>query len=387
LGGVLAALLVLIPFWDRLFFRSPVARLWRVKRDRRSRVVLVGAAAVLAVLLHLVRYDGPLATVMAFRRLYHERQWDALLDKAASNRSGDLRVQFMTNVALYHKGKLLDEMFGYPQTWGPRGLVMNFSGKSGFGPADDDTTRSMYNSDLFYEMGHANAALRHAYNQMWAWGPTYDVLERMAECSMVNGNEEMASKYVSLLEKTLFHRGFARRYRAMLADADAAERELAERRARLPAADKGMFGHPAVPLRTLFESNLNNRMAFEYLIAWLLLDKQDVSIATIGANVEHFRRLGYASIPVHCQEALLLGEGARGIPVDLRGFRYDAATEARVERFFQEMAAEPDPTGAAEQARTAYGDTYPFYYFFVPTPTDQRRGPQSGGFGGTLREE
>ena len=388
LAVLLVALVLLIPFWGRLFSRTPVAGLWRVKRDRRSRVALVIATVVLAILLHVVRYDGPLARVVACRRLYKQRQWDALLEKAKRNRSEDLRLQFMTNFALYRKGRLLDEMFHYPQAWGTRGLVLNFSGKAGLSPAEDDTSRGMYNSDLFYEMGHVNAAFRHAYNQMWAWGPTYDVLERMAECSMANGNYELASKYLNLLDRTLFHRRFARRYQAMIADPQAADREFGDLRNRLPVVEGRMFGHPGLPLRTLFESNLDNRMAFEYLVAWLLLDKQEISLATIGANVEHFERLGYASMPTHCQEALLLAERARGGPGDGPRLPYDEATAARVDRFFQDLSGYEDLQSGAEQARDRYGDTYMFYYFFVVTPTQGRRRTETGGgFGGTLREE
>ncbi|MFV1966151.1 MAG: DUF6057 family protein, partial [Pirellulaceae bacterium] len=336
----------------------------------------------------VARYDASLATVVACEQLYKQRQWDALLEQTRGTRQADLRLQFMTNFALCQQGKLLDEMFRYPQSWGTRGLVLNFSGKAGLSSAEDDTSRGMYNSDLFYEMGHVNAAFRHAYNQIWAAGTTYEALERMAQCCAVNGNDALAIKYLNLLDKTLFHQRFARRYKAILADPVAAEREFGERRKRLPLVDHNMFGHPATPLLTMFETRPDNRLAFDYLMAWMLLDKTDRALETIAVNAEHFRGAGYHSIPAHCQEAMLIREGARDTPVDLAGHHYDAAIAERVNGFLQDLSAHPDRQEALGEFRVRSRDTYLFYYFFVTPPAPQRQGmPMSGGVGGTVRVE
>ncbi len=388
LAVALGVLLLVVPFWGRLFSGTSLSAFWRAKPDRASRVALAVAIPVLAIFAHLIRYDAPLATVVACHQLYKQRQWDALLEKAKGNPFGDVRLQFMTNFALYHKGTLLDEMFSYPQPWGSRGLVFNFTGRPGLTAAEDDTGKGMYNSDLFYEMGHVNAALRHAYNHMCLRGTTYDNMKRMAQCSMVNGNYAMAAKYLNVLERTLFHGDFARRYQAILADADAAEREFDDLRTRLPDVDGYMFEDPTVPFVTLLAKRPDNRMGLDYLVAWLLLDKGQDSITTIAGNVDLFRTAGYVSIPSHCQEALLLKERAERMRVDLRGFRYDAAAIAHVDKFLQNSAPYLGGQGPPEQTRALYGNTYMFYYFFVTTPRQSRRitGPRSG-FGGTTRVE
>jgi hypothetical protein len=388
LAAVLCVSLLGIPFWGRLFSGTRAASFWRARPDKRKRLALAVAISLVAILLHVVRYNGQLATLAACRRAYRQRQWVALLEEAKGNPYGNLPIEFMTNFALWHKGTLLDEMFRYPHVWGTRGLVLHFSGRSVSNPAEDDTAMGMYNSDLFYEMGHVNAAFRHAYNALWAHGRTYEILKRMAECSMANGNDAMAAKYLNILERTLFHRDFARRYKAILADPGAVEREFRELRERLPTADGMMFGHPAVPLLTLLEAEPDNRMAFDYLTAWLLLDKKRSSLAAICANVEHFRTAGYASIPTHCQEAMLLMERAERTPVDLRGFRYDEGTTARVQGFLQGLSGLEDPEDAAKLVQARYGETYLFYYFFVDTPIEpQQLTGAGGGFGGTTRQE
>ncbi len=387
LGALLVALLVLVPFWGRLFARTPLAWFWRPRLDRSRRVLIVLTIPILALLVHRVRYDAPLARAVDCRRLYRARKWDSLLEEIGDNPSGDLVLQFMTNSALYHQGRLLDEMFAYPQVWGTRGLVFHFTGKGEMTSEHDDSAEAMYNSDLFYEMGHVNAAFRHAYNSLWAWGRTYEVLRRMAECSMANGNYAMASKYLNLLEKTLFHRDFARRYQAMLADPDARKREFGELRKRRPTVDRNMLAHPTTPFMTLLESNPDNRMAFEYLVAWLLLEKNRDSLAAVCANAEQFSRMGYASVPVHCQEALLLAERANVARVGLPGFRPGRTVAARMEGFFQSLAEYEIGEPAPEPTRAAYADTYPFYFFFVTTAEEHERSETRGEYSGTSRVE
>lgn len=362
--------LLLIPFWGRFSCSARLATFWRSAPRRWRRIGPVVALAVFALTFHFIRYDGAMSSLVACRRQYKLEQWDALLGQARQDRYGDPRVQFMTNFALCRERKLLDEMFGYAQVWGPRGLVFNFF-DTDVPPAEDDSYRAMYNSDLFYEMGHINASFRHVYNYMWAREMSYDVLKRMALCSMVNGNYPMATKHLNLLERTTFHRGFARRYKAILADPNAAEREFRDREERLPVVEGHMRGHPVKPFLQLLESQSDNRMAFDYLMAWILLDKS--AIADIPRILDQFEIAGYTSLPIHCQEALLLLERLQGEAIDLQGFRYDEATAARVEDFFRHASRLQGQEDAHLDLEVLYGDTYMFYYFFLGPPPDARR--------------
>ena len=385
LAVALCGLLFVLPFWGRLFSGPRLATFWQIKAGRRNYVALTIAFCVIAFLLHLNRYDARLATIVACRQLYKARQWDALLEKAKDNPFGDLRVQFMTNFALYHKGKLLDEMFSYPQPRGTRGVFLNFTGTEAASPGEDDTDDGMYNSDLLYEMGHANYSRWHAYNCISMYGKTYEAVQRMAQCSMLNGNYSMARKYLNLLEKTIFYRDLARRYKAIIADPDAAEREFGDLRKCLPTV-RGS-GHPVKYFTTLLESKPDNRMARDYLVAWLLLDKRQDSLAAIYADIGQLRVVGYDSIPTHCQEAMLLVENAERTLRDTRESRYDRAIVARVDRFLQAISGN-GVSQDMERIRALYGDMYLFYCFCVTTPGDVPRaaGPD-GGFGGGSREE
>ena len=373
----------LIPFWGRLPRKTRPASRDRAEPRKWKRVVLAIAFSILAILLHVIRYDTTLSTIVTCRKLYKNEQWDALLTEAKNCPSTHLDLQFMTNFALCKKQRLLDEMFEYPQMWGTRGLVLNFSALGGLSPADDDSVRAMYNSDLFYEMGHINLAYRHAYDNMHAEGETYDALKRMAQCSMVNGNYAMAAKYLNMLDRTLYHNEFARRYRAIIADPVAADREFRDRRERRPAIDVSMRQHPLFHISALL-ADKDNRMAFDYVTAFLLLDKTKDSITTISQNVSHFRNAGYVSIPTHCQEVLLLWEKQEGTTIDLLGYRYDQGTTILVTEFLEDLSRYRDGRGAAQGMQGRYGDTYMFFCFFVPTPAELRQLSSGGDGSGTM---
>ena len=387
LSALLVVSILLISFWDGLFSRTSVASFWRIPPGRRSRIALAVATVILVLLVHSIRYDRVFSNVMACQQLYNQQRWDALLEEAGDNPDGELHVQFMTNSALWHQGKLLDEMFHYPQTWGTRGLVFNMAGMTGLDPDDDDTSWAMYNSDLFYEMGHINASFRHAYN-LWALAERYEPLKRMAQCSMVNGNDALAAKYLRLLQKSLFYRGWARRYQAILADPNAAEKEFAEIRRRLPATDGLMYKHPTVPLYSLLETRPDNRMAFDYLMAWLLLDKRKLSLAVLCGSIEAFKKAGYASLPIHCQEAIRLVERGENRAVDLSGYGRAPEAVAGVDHFIEDLASHSQQPDAGPWIRSRYGKTYPYYFFCIRTPREKRPSTQpQSGFGGTSRQE
>ena len=293
------AYLLLMPFWARI---SWGARLESFLHSKTGTTVRLALLIVLAVSLLYVLFDPQAKDFAHYHQLYKRGQWDAILTKAKRNPSRQLMTQFFTHYALYQKGKLLEEMFNYPNTRGTRGLVLNFFRRAGYTPAQGDLPGAMYNSDLFFEMSYINAAFRHAFNHMVLLGKTYENVKRIVECNIVNGNYRIAEKYLNMLEKTLFYKKFARRHKSLIADANAADRYFAESRTQLPNVELDMYISKFVPMLAAVKGNPQNRMAFDYLMAWCLLDK--VSIPMVAENIRYLREAGYTSIPTHLQENL-----------------------------------------------------------------------------------
>jgi len=346
-------IMLLMPLWAGIPLGARLESFCNSARGLAAQAMLL---VVLAVVLLRHSYDPATKRFADYHRLYRREQWDEILDKSRKDPLAHRIGQFFTNYALHRKGKLLEEMFNYPQVWGTHGLILSFSKEA------EILRMAMYNSDLFLEMGHVNAAFRFAYNQM-NLGRTYANLERIAECSMANGNYEMAEKYLDILVKTLFHREFARRYKSIIADARAADREFAELRARHPTFELDIDIGEIGILLSVLESDPRNRMAFDYLTAWHLLDKD--AIPLIAADVRGFEEAGYTSLPTHCQEALMVWEKLYGRTFDKRDFEYAADTGARFDRFREQVQQYADRSSAQRGLMAEFGGTYMFYYTIV----------------------
>ena len=360
-GLPLCCIMLLMPFWARIPWGARLKSFF----DSRRGLVVQGALLVVFALFLLHRsYDPATKLFVDYHRLYKSRQWDEILDKAMENPLPHRIGQFFTNCALYHKGKLLEEMFNYPQVWGTHGLVISFS-KDG-----ESLLMAMYSSDLFFEMGHTNAALRFAYNQM-NLGRTYARLVRIAECNMVNGSYEIAEKYLNILGRTLFHREFAHHYKNVIADPRAADRHFAALRAWRPTVELNIdIGELACLLAPL-ESNPRNRMAFDYLAAWCLLDKDLIPI--VAENIHLFEGTGYTSLPTHCQEAMMVWERLHDVTFDKRGFAYDRNTRMRFDTFRQEIQQYSDRSSAQRRLMARFGGTYMFYHAIVNPPFQETK--------------
>ncbi len=365
-GAALGLWLVAAPFWSRVSAR------WRWFSDdrpargwlRRGEFVAIGA------LLLVMRHDGSLEAFARRRRLYRSRRWEQLLTEARRTPQRGALAQFMTNCALAHTGRLLDEMFQYPQDWGVRGLLLPIPIRPVLGSDQSGSSRALYNADIFFEMGHINLALLHAFNYVTLQGETYEALARLAECYMVNDRAEMAAKHLRRLERTLWRRSWARRRLRLLAEPAALSQCWARERMLRPNVERRIREYPPAALAELLEARADNRLAFDYLMAWLLLSKR--GIAALPRDAAAYRRAGYKRIPTHCQEAILLLAAQKNLPWRAAAGVCDPAVSERVSRFMQEFLRFGQRDDAEERFRARYAGSYLFYYYFTPTPDDAR---------------
>ena len=110
----------------------------------------------------------------------------------------------------------------------------------------------------------------------------------------------------------------------------------------------------------LLESNPYNRRALEYLAANCLVNGQ---LKKIVGVVGRFKDAGYAQLPRHIQEAILLNEEIYRKKPDIKG--YSIKPEAR-HRFnkFKLIVQSTDKAAIKQKLLPHFGDTYYFYYYF-----------------------
>lgn len=222
----------------------------------------------------LVRYSyRPLTyTMIDYDYLVRNHQWQKILDKARGQTANTPFGVSCVNYALAMTGQLNDHLFEYYQN-GAEGLFPSFV---------RDMTSPVPTSDIFYSLGMINDAERYAFEAQEAI-PNYRksgrLMQRMIQCEIVNGNYRVADKYLRMLRKSLFYHSWAERQmqlsgndRAVNADPEYRRlRDLRIKHTDYLFSDREM--DQMLGLLIIDNKKYNNKMAYEYLIAYELLQK------------------------------------------------------------------------------------------------------------------
>lgn len=196
------------------------------------------------------------------------------------------------------------------------------------------------------------------------------ILQRLALINMVKANYDSARIYLGALSKTLFDADWADYYLARLkSDPDLSE-ETEIQRLRSLCLQKD-FGYTIVPvekmLLQLLEKNKQNRMAFEYLMAWYMLNKH---LGKLVQNIERLQDFGYLKIPTHYEEAFLIYVYGTGKPLLLSGYQPNLQQRQQFEDFSRLLSSYgADKQAAFKEISKNFRNTYLFYYIYAPSGT------------------
>ncbi len=272
-------------------------------RDRGAKVkMLEGLQVVLLAVAGFVlirgSFDKQKYEIICYDYLVRTHQWDAIIHKAEASATHLPLPVSAVNLALSAKGQLLDRLFQFYQN-GSQGLLPNFQ---------RDMTTPLCTGEAFFMLGMTNDAERFAYEAQEAI-PNYRksgrVMKRLAECNLVNEHYAVARKYLTLLTHSLYYKRWAERQLALL-DNHQVDAEYLTLRALHIKHHEFLFSETEMDqmLGILFIDNKQklNRMAYEYLIAYELLDRdmeKFVKYYSLGQHID------YDHIPYAVQQVLV----------------------------------------------------------------------------------
>jgi hypothetical protein len=263
------------------------------------------------------------------------------------------------NRALYHTGRMGNEMFAYPHNYAIRDLVFSMSNAN---------NEAMERMELCLELGLVNVAERIAH-EFLAWTndrPNPFVLKQFAIIYITKGEIETGRVFLRALGKNLFYGREAKDLlRRLEIDPQFKNDEHIEHlRSNMMTTDLvfGPYPEDGRCLEELLRINKHNRMAFEYLMSHYLLTKQ------LGKFVENLHRLddfGYDSIPRHYQEAILIYTGITGKDVDLGRRGMSAEVKEQYEESDKIILSSNNNMELMRKALAPkFSDTYFFYFIF-----------------------
>ena len=136
--------------------------------------------------------------VIEYDYLQRQKAWDKVLYKATRQEPKAKACVHIVNLARFYQKEIAPEELKVS-------LYKPFT-------ALTSTVSAMMMSDLFFQMGYVNFAQRCIFEAMEStsnYNKSGRALCRLTETALVTGQYEVALKYISLLEETLFYRKWA----------------------------------------------------------------------------------------------------------------------------------------------------------------------------------
>jgi hypothetical protein len=268
--------------------------------------------------------------------------------------SGNLISQYFYNVALARTDQLCDRLFFGRQDFGSSSLILPWGDK-----------HLSWGSYFFYEAGLSNEAERWAYEEMVAYGRKPQNITMLIKTNLVNGNYRMADKYIGILKNTVYYRKEAAAYEKMITDTLSllSDPDISGKRMVLPGNDFFIYVDSAENnLPMLVNANMNNKKAYEYLMSWLMLNK---NVEAVINNTALLKGMGYTRIPRHIEEAILMYQNSTGRYPDLGGLTLSRESMERFDAYFNAyIKARNNPSSFKDIMRSRFGNTYWYYYHF-----------------------
>ncbi len=214
-------------------------------------------------------YDTLKYDLIEYDFLVRTRQWDKVIEKAEKKQPSKPFDVACVNLALAMNGQLSDRLFEFFQN-GAEGLFPSFQ---------RDMTSPLPPGEAFYWLGMVNDAERYAFEAQEAI-PNHRksgrLTKRITECNIINGHYEVAMKYLRTLEKSLFYRKWAKEQKTMVREGRVNDDPVyGKLRAYRQKKQDFLFSDTEMDqmLGLLYVQNYDNRMAFEYLMCYELLQR------------------------------------------------------------------------------------------------------------------
>lgn len=254
------------------FGMIPDRHAW-IKKLQQSKVVMVLSYVLVIVASWFgikASFDEMTYDLIDYDFLVRTEQWDKIIEKAEKKPATTPLSVSCVNLALSQKGVLADRLFEFYQNGG-EGLFPTFT---------RDMISPVSTAEIFFRLGMVNDAERYMFEAQEAI-PNYRksarLTRRIIECEIINGNYKVAAKLLRRLQKTLFYSNWANQMMALLGNEKAINRHPVYGKLRKYREKKQdfLFSDREMDqmLGLLFLNDNHNKMAYEYLVCYELLQR------------------------------------------------------------------------------------------------------------------
>jgi hypothetical protein len=286
--------------------------------------------------------------------------WQKILDKVKERGEIDyLLTNFQINRALFHSGRMLSELFLYPQPYGVDGLFLN---------RNTAEIIPLQYSYFFLELGHMNEALHWAYEAMTMTGELPSVLRILSIVYILKQDYKIAYKYVKKLSSTLVYNNCDKYFLEQLESKKIIRfnPSLTDYKNKMVKRDFiYMSFDNDYSLKKILQDNNSNKMAFEYIIACYLLKGE---VAKIIENLQFYYQIEYETMPRYLEEAVILYMMSEKENFNSIRQKKLEINPVKINEFLNLMSIlkkfENNKTLAKQEVEKKYRDTYWFYLMY-----------------------
>jgi len=296
--------------------------------------------------------------------------WEKVLDIRAgyTTNTNNILATYYTNIALSELGLLSSKMFHYTQT-GTAGLFVNWA-PTYFTP--------WYNGELYYRMGIIPEAEHSAYEAMVNSRKEHSskTLRRLVYTTMLRKDSAGFEKYVKLFDNSPIYKKWAKQQREYYAISQS------DTTYQIPGTPKPAkysdfyinYDTPEYNLILLLRTDKQNKKAFEYLMASVMLQKDLKTM--ISVLEKYYQGMPYDKIPRHYEEALLICRYALKDREDVLS-KYPVSQETIIAfNEYSKISEQANHQQAIDNLKKQYGNTYWYYYQYVsPILLEQAKAP------------
>ncbi len=264
----------------------------KLEKSHRSYVVTF-LILCLGVIIVCKNNNSKLNTILKVSYSGKHQQWSQVLNFVGESEVNNLLIPYYTNLALAHKGVLLDQLFCYSQKAGSKGLYFTW---------EKNQHLKEHGGLFFYTVGYVNEAHHWAFESLVQTGAVAPVLKDLVRYNLVLGKTSGARKYINVLKQSLFYHQWALKNEHLCDDTEKNDQLnwIQHKRSQIPSEDYFMdVKIYEKDLLNMVVSKPDNKMAVDYLAAYYLLSNQAQKLIDKLALIKQH----YPVLPLAVQEA------------------------------------------------------------------------------------
>jgi hypothetical protein len=287
----------------------------------------------------------------------HNR-WEKVYSLTKKYKTNNSVVTYYSNLAMSKMGVMADELMECYQP-AATGLFIPVN-------ANENYITITFSNEVYWHLGDVNASQHSALLGM-IFSPRSEnsrLMKRLVEINIVNGEYAAAGKFITILEKTLFHRKWAGEMRNYLFNEEACEGSywIKEKRSQIPVRDMLKKGNEYIlTLRMLLDNHPENKMAADYLLSFHLLSKDIPSFASDFEK--YYSPWSKRVIPRAYQEGLLIWIASG--KADIETLKKYIFSPEVIHNFTDYTKIYEENQGKGASLQEKYGKTYWFYFHFA----------------------